>query len=208
MARNALLERVIPELQGWCDVYRAQRLAQYACSAGEQGAGVCVELGVFGGRATVAMAMGLRDAGKGRVYGIDPYDAGASLEGVNEHVPGYDKWWREVDYAAVERGARDAIDRLALRPWATILRLTSDEARPLFADGSVDLLYQDGNHSELVSVREVTFWTPKLRPGGIWVMDDVDWPATTKAQSMLPLAGFELVERPTKQWAIYRKWDR
>ena len=47
----------------------------------------------------------------------------------------------------------------------TVLRMTSIEAAMLFADRSVDIVFIDGDHSDIVS--DLDTWGPKVTPAGL-----------------------------------------
>src|SRR5262249_9174536 len=155
----------------------------------------CIELGVFGGRGLVCMALQLADQGFGRVDGIDPYTPAAALEGTND--PRNDEWWAHLDYEAVARGAQATLYRLRPLKHAHLVRMLSREVVVFYDNASVDVLHQDSNHSEEVSSEEVALWAPKLRPGGYWIFDDADWPTTQRAQRELEACGFMLIEDHT-----------
>lgn len=200
--RAGLLSRIeaaIGGLQGWCTPEKGVRLAELIA---ETDADLSVELGVFGGRATIAMAIGHQILGKGHVVAVDPWDVGAALEGKND--PLNDEWWSRVDLEAIYQDFVKAIDRLGLGPRCRVVRERSQEAARLLADGSVSLLHQDSNHSEEVGVAEIELWTPKLRPQGLWVIDDTDWPLTRRAQAVLMERGF-VVSEDHGSWQVRRK---
>lgn len=59
-----------------------------------------------------------------------------------------------------------AQDRLA--PYhVTFLRQYADDAVTAFADGSLDFVYIDGNHSLPYVLNDIRLWAPKVRSGGI-----------------------------------------
>jgi len=188
--------RNIPTLPGWCTPEKGSRMAEVCVGAHD-----CVELGVFGGRGLVSMALPLKDQGFGRAYGIDPYTAQAALEGTNHPVN--IEWWTHLDYEQIAKRAQMAIDYLGLTAHAWLLRARSAEASRMFLPASLDVLHQDSNHSEEVSCEEITLWVPKMRPGAYWIFDDTDWPTTKKAQKMLLDRGFVELEDHV-QWKIYR----
>ncbi len=161
-----------------------------------------MEIGVFGGRGTIAMAMGHQTTGTGHVVGIDPWDVAASLDGHND--PANDEWWGKLDHEAIYRHCVAALEQHGLMDYCRIVRERSDAALRLFPDESIWVLHQDGNHSEDISTREVELWAPKLRPGGYWVADDTDWPTTRRAQADLVDRGFAVVE-DHGHWRTYRK---
>ena len=49
----------------------------------------------------------------------------------------------------------------------TLIREPSVEAAKRFADGSLDFVYIDANHSYAAVIEDITVWTPKVRSGGI-----------------------------------------
>lgn len=198
----ALRERIsasIAPLHGWTTPEKGVRLAELIL---ETQADVSVEIGVFGGRGTISMAMGHQCLGKGYVVGIDPWEVTASLEGVND--PANDEWWRTVDHDAIYEHFLTALLQHGVARQCRIMRERSDTALRLFLDESVSVLHQDGNHSEQITVAEVDMWTPKLKPGGYWISDDVDWATTQNAQTLLLARGFRVAEEHGS-WRVYRK---
>jgi predicted O-methyltransferase YrrM len=194
---NETIERELPGLPGWCLVDKGKRMAHLA-----RGTNLCVELGVFGGRGIVSMALALKDQGFGRADGIDPYTPAASLEGAND--PANDEYWAHLDYESVARAAQEAFYKLELMPYARIIRMRSCDVVDFYADGTIDLLHLDANHSEATSCSDVTLWAPKIRVGGHWIFDDADWPTTQAAQRVLEGLCFDQVENHT-QWKVYRR---
>lgn len=201
--RDELLEelcdtqRSSTALPGWCTVDKAKRIAQLVDDARAR---LCVELGVFGGRSLVAMALG----GNGRqceVHGIDPYAKGPSLEGTNDAEN--EKWWSEVNYEDVLQQCRGAIAKLGLEHRVRLIRARSLDVIDLYEPGIVDVLHQDSNHSEEVSCAEVKAWSAKLALGGFWIFDDVNWPSTQRAQQLLEQLGFQRIEA-YDYWAVFQ----
>lgn len=192
-----IIEEHLPGMPGWCTPEKGVRLAELALHRS-----LCIELGVFGGRSLVSIALVLRHQGFGQVHGIDPFTREASLEGSND--PANNEWWAGLDYEAIAREAQTTLYKLELTGFAQIIRMRSREVAGFYEDGSVDLLHQDSNHSEEISCEEVELWAPKIRPGGIWVFDDTNWPTTKKAQErLLELGFFELENNET--WKVYSK---
>ena len=48
-------------------------------------------------------------------------------------------------------------------------------------DGSVDLLYLDGNHSYNEVIKDLNAWLPKIKDGGSIIGDDWTWKTVKKA---------------------------
>jgi hypothetical protein len=196
---SARIDKAIAALHGWATPEKATCLARLILQARAE---LSVEIGVFGGRGTIAMAMAHEALGYGYVAGIDPWSASASIEG--ENAPENDEWWQAVDYDAVLASFLAAVTSHGLSRQVRVMRQRSDEAVRLFADRSIAVLHQDGNHSEQVSSGEVVRWAPKIKPGGYWVADDCDWPTTAAALVLLEHQGFVLVE-DHGSWRVYRK---
>jgi hypothetical protein len=194
---DAVIERELLGLPGWCTIEKAKRMAELA-----RGAHLCVELGVFGSRGLCAMAITLKDQGFGRADGVDPYTPAAALEGVND--PKNDLWWSNLDYEAIARAAQEGIYRLGLIAYAHLIRMRSFDVVGYYNDETVDCIHLDANHAESTSCEDVALWAPKIKPGGIWVFDDTNWESTKKAQRELEAIGFEVIEDHV-QWKVYRK---
>ncbi len=194
---DAIIENELPKLDGWCTPEKGKRMAELS-----RGASLCVELGVFGGRGLVAIALALADQGFGRADGIDPFTADACADGTNDREN--TEWWRGVNFDGIARSAQEALYRLKLTPYASLIRMLSNEVVGFYDDGTVDVLHQDSNHSEEVSSREVALWTPKIRPGGYWIADDTTWPSTKKSQRELEALGFTELEEHTS-WKVYQR---
>lgn len=197
-------------MEGWCTVEKGQRMARLVIEScqDETYAPRCVELGVFGGRGVVAMGLALRflrtkgGITYGRVEGIDPFTAGAALEGTNDQANA--DWWSRVDYEHILRGAQDAIRRQALAGFVSLIRKRSQDVVSEYVDLSIDVLHQDSNHSEEVTCYEVATWAPKIKPGGFWVFDDVNWPTTRLAQDrLITQRGFTKLE-DHESWAVFQ----
>jgi predicted O-methyltransferase YrrM len=168
----------------------------------ESEATMAVELGVHGGRSLIAMGFGMAHLGRGHVDGIDPYDKQASLEGVARSEADREYWANE-DYEDVLLKARNGIWRAGVQNHVHIIRARSRDVVSRYTPGTIDVLHQDGNHSELVSLEEVRLWMPLVRPGGFWVFDDLDW-STTHAASNEVRKHCDPVEVPG-QWGVFRK---
>ena len=193
------IEACIVSLHGWTTVDKGLRLAELVVGAQ---AGLSVELGVFGGRGTISMAIGHEALGSGCVVAVDPWERAASLEGVN--APENDAWWGGLDHEAIYQSFVRALAESRVEPYCRVLRLRSQVAADRFGDGSIAVLHQDSNHSVEVSATEVALWTSKLCAGGYWVADDTDWVTTGQAQRLLQEKRFAIVEE-YPNWKVFRK---
>src|SRR5271155_2257581 len=193
------IEACIVSLHGWTTVDKGLRLAELVISAQAR---LSVELGVFGGRGTISMAIGHEALNSGWVVAVDPWERAASLEGVN--APENDAWWGTIDHEAIYKSCIRALADSQVERFCRVLRQRSHVAAGGFADGSIAVLHQDSNHSEAVSATEVEQWTPKLCAGGYWVADDTDWATTARAQRLLLEKHFAIGEEPPNG-KVFRK---
>ena len=143
---------------------------------------VCVEVGVFGGRSLVCQALALKEVGHGKIYGIDPWRTEAALEGENEKNK---EWWaNNINIHQIHEWCMKGIWKYGVEKQAIVIRACSQDCYELFDKGIAHLLL-DGNHSEIASCRDVTFYMPRLLHGGILIFDDANWPSTQKALSII-----------------------
>lgn len=163
--------------EGWTTPERGIEMAELVL---ETKPDTIVEIGCFGARSTIAMALALRENGKGKIYTIDPWKKEAALEGENQ---ANQEWWDRVDLNWIHNKAMEAIWRNGLDGWATVIREHSQNIIGLF--NNIDMLCIDGNHSEVASSRDVEAFLPLVRYGGAIWFDDSNWPSTQLALSMI-----------------------
>jgi predicted O-methyltransferase YrrM len=171
---SSQLERVEMALEGWCTRSKATLLMELILTEKPLKA---VEIGIFGGRSLVPMAMALKSLGRGTITGIEAWSPAASVEYATNEVN--DNWWRDVDYALVKRKFFAFVVDNDLLPWIKILETTSSLAAPLIHD--VDFLHIDGGHSTFGASEDVINYVKKVKKGGIVVFDDVNWASTQPA---------------------------
>jgi len=189
--------RQTQDLQGWCPLEKAEALTRLVLEARPE---CIVEIGVYGGRSAVPMALAARTYGA-TVHGVDPWSHAAALEGdVGDENR---EWWGKLDLEGIYRGFLDGVRRFGVEDTLRVHRMTDTAALPMFADGSIGLLHVDGNHSAEVSMRYVEQWGPKIAPGGHLVMDDIDW--QTQAETVAFIERTYAMVRRESSWAIYRK---
>ena len=115
---------------------------------------VGIELGVAGGSFSTRIVQSGRFE---KVFGVDTYDD------YYHHIDEY----------------REAIDRVGLLSNYSLLRMTFEEALPLFPDHFFDFIYVDGfAHTGQEGGQTLADWFPKLKVGGVMAGDDYhfDWP--------------------------------
>ena len=118
-----------------------------------------VELGVDRGESYFTFCQSAAENKTGtRCFGVDTWRG-------DQHVGGYD----ETTFAQVSAHNRENYEA-----FSTLIRSSFDEAREGFASGSIDVLHLDGLHTEAAVRHDVDAWLPKIRPGGILLLHDVD----------------------------------
>lgn len=191
----AEINALIPTLHGWTSPERCCELASLVL---EHHPHVVVEIGTFAGRAAFSLGMACREQGFGKCYTIDPFKAEAALEAENKENRDY---WATINYHAIHQTLIENLWRLGLDGWTIPIRAASQHCSGLFV--SIDMMYLDGNHSELASCRDVELYLPKIVGGGLIVCDDANWASTQKAMTMLDCACTLL--KDAGAYRIYRK---
>lgn len=176
--REAIHSYVI-RMEGWTEPERCCEIA--ACIL-EIKAQVCVDIGMYAGRSSVAMGFAARQLITSRVYAIDAWNPDIAVDN-DDRKEGVDWWQSSVPLEEIHRQAVRAIWDHHLEQWVIILRTKSEYCYQLFPD--IDLINIDGGHSELTSCRDVELYLPRVRTGGYVLFDDCGWPTTQKAIGMI-----------------------
>ncbi len=196
MKQNAL--NAMKQLEGWCSQEKASVLIDLILEMRPQ---VVLEVGVFGGKSLIPMAFALQHNQKGKIYGIDPWDASRSIEGLEtEHA----EWWLSIDHDAILQDLRKKINEYGLGDYIELIRATSLNAT--IKPKEIDILHIDGNHSEEASFLDATKWVPYVKKGGVIIFDDLDWHSTARAIQWLDENCTRVTEfRGANVWAIWIK---
>lgn len=185
------------QLEGWCSYEKASIMMDIVAMTDAQ---TIVEIGVFGGKSLIPMAIAAQEKGSGLCYGVDPWssqESVAGMEGVNA------EWWGHVDHDRIFRHLQSKIDQFNLQEHIVLIRETSENA-PDIAD--IDLLHIDGNHSEKTSMIDVTKWVPLVKKGGVIVFDDMTWSTQAKAVQWLDDHCIKIAEYSGDNvWGIWLK---
>ena len=183
-AARDVVTSIIEGVEGWCTIYKAQKLFELAALPDTN---IAVEIGVFGGKSLFPIAEAMKRKKTGRVYGIEPWDNDVAIE--TETNPENDKWWSEVDLNSIKRGFFERVLELELEKYVRVLELPSDAAISVFQtnrfNGKIDLVHVDGAHSPEQSVFDVTYWHRLCRSGAYIVIDDINWPSVQLAFAYL-----------------------
>lgn len=133
-------------------------LYRHAREAAMRGNGAVVEIGAYRGASTVALALGVRDAGRGRVHSIDPH---AHYTGVHGGK------FSPVDHAVF----KDTIRKHGVGEWIVHYCTDSVSVAKTWS-GNIDLLWIDGDHSYNGVAGDLAHWLPFVGEGGMVVLDD------------------------------------
>lgn len=192
-------------MNGWCDPRKANHVFD---TVYQQDAKVCVELGVFAGRSLIAFGLAqakraLEDSKPRRItYGVDTWEAQSAMR---NNDSANSQWWAGIDYLAIKAECMRVSSELGISKHVELLHMSTVDAYPKI-DEVIDVLHIDGNHSRWDSVRDVTLWVDRVRPGGIIYFDDEDWNTTGNAQELLALKCDKLTELKTSNvCGVYQK---
>lgn len=160
------------------------------------------EIGVYGGKSLIPMAVACKEKGSGQCFGIDPWKSDASIEGWPEGDVNKD-WWGKLDHNLIYKLWRSGVERYGVQNQIIELIGKSDMFHRVFKENSLDILHLDGNHAEDVALADVKYWRAKVKPGGYFIFDDTNWPSTAKAIALLERS-YEMVQ-DFGSWRSYRR---
>ena len=176
---KAAIYEYLPSQDGWTTPERGCEMASRILETNAQ---VCIDIGVYAARSTIAMGFAARQLGHSMVYGIDPWKVEAAIE--SDSVEENAKWWKQnSDLETMHKRTMQNIWAHRLDRWVTIIRAPSQYVHQLFP--VVDFLNIDGNHTEVASCRDVELYVPKLRSGCYLTFDDTGWATTQSALRMV-----------------------
>ena len=97
--------------------------------------------------------------------------------------------------------------KFGLKNVCDLLVTNSDDYCDKVEDNSLDFIHIDGNHTEVQSTLDCELYLPKLKVGGILVMDDIEWESVRRARQWLNENCKMLVERNVNgnSWGVYEK---
>ena len=90
---------------------------------------------------------------------------------------------------------RQVVERFRGRPGVEIIRADTLEAASQFAEQSIDFIYLDANHTFEYVLRDLYAWFPKLRPGGLFVLNDYYESQAAGQQNLAVLPAFHSFAR-------------
>ena len=180
LLKQEVLSR-LPYIYGWCSQEKALSFIDLALTEKPQ---VWVEIGVFGGSSVFPVASVFKFLDSGKVIAIDPWD---KIECIKYYDPIKDSvdlnWWGNLNLNQIYSSFLNLLKYNQLEPFCEVVRATSEKAATLIE--TIDVLYIDGNHSEIASMQDVELYLPKVRSQGFIWMNDSTWEPRQRAVEML-----------------------
>ena len=188
----------IGTMDGWTSPEKAEAIFNLILKIKPK---LCVEIGVFGGRSLIPVALALKQLGAGKIIGIDPWSAQASAAGQVE--PQSEKWWGELDHEKVYQNFLWHVKKQGVEQQVHVLRSTSEAAHPV---KDVDFLSLDGNHGE-DALKDAIKFAPFVKLGGYIMLDDLDWSGgyVRKAEEYIKSIGFTFIKLFDGQTGLYQR---
>lgn len=156
------------DLEGWWDERDAQ-VAKLVAQWLPDGA-VCVEVGTWLGRSMACLLQAVQWHGKTITeYAIDSWIGSVreewQVQFVLEHGGG------NAMLNQFEKNMRDC----GVYSMVTPIQISSVDGSTRFADGALDFVFLDGDHTEEAVFADITAWLPKVKSRGIIAGHDVRW---------------------------------
>lgn len=169
-------------IDGWCSPAKARWLTDMIVA---RRAVSIVEIGVYGGKSLIPMALAARSCGAAAVIGVEPWSAAVAIsEPTNE---ANDEWWAKLDFAAVKTRFFANAVRYDVAAAITIMEMDSAAAFGILQPKGrqFDLVHIDGAHSPERALADARSWSTLVKPGGVLVFDDIGWPSVARARAFL-----------------------
>ena len=158
MSGSTDLAEALDGVAGWLmpnEAWALHEAARRAASA----PGEIVEIGTYRGRSAIALALGVESAGARKtVHTIDPFVEGEP----------------RAEFLA-------NLQRANVADLVASIQATSHAARPLFRDGTVNVLFVDGSHEYADVLQDIDDWTPALSANAVAAFNDPFLPGVRRA---------------------------
>lgn len=170
---------------GWCSLQKGAALAALVTTLKPA---TVIEVGVFGGRSLLPMAMAVQDAGlPTKIIGIDPFLATESIK--NEQGANLTWWNDQSKHDEVLEKLLFYLKKFQMEGIVELVKKPSNDFTPV----ECDLLHLDGNHCDQALVDAQRFGL-MVRLGGVVVNDDLMWGAGYVLRSLDALEDIGFVE--------------
>lgn len=158
------------DIEGWFDF--EDLYSQYA-EALKDGH-TFVEIGVWQGRSFCFLGELLKNANKKvKMYAVDTFK-GSETEEVHQQAI------KKLGGSTLQIFEGNVAD-MGLKDLVTVIPEDSATAASKFADGSIDILFIDGDHTLVGVLSDLERWYPKVKSGGIISGHDIPCPSVLAA---------------------------
>ena len=162
---------------------------------------VCVEIGVWRGRSLTPIMVATKHIG-GECYGIDPWNKDDAME--FEAPTNIQNTVTNIIAGADFEGAYQDVLKLTRNyPKCKIIRKTAEDAVDDIPD-SIDMLHIDGNHDSGLVTIDIKLYVPRVRSGGMVIMDDTNWASVKSCLPLLEEHGCAM-DIDYQNWQVWRK---
>ncbi|HVC19666.1 MAG TPA: class I SAM-dependent methyltransferase [Vicinamibacterales bacterium] len=172
---EACKQSVIDEIRGlpgWCSPEKAALMMDLV---NEHRLRTCVDVGAFGGSSCLPLAEAVKYRGEGTLYAIDAWRVETAVDGWDRGTVDY-RWWSALDFESLYTGFQELLVRRELTERCFVMRMHSRKAATRFAERSIHFIHLDGNHHENAFMADVQAFYPKVRDGGLLLINDANWP--------------------------------
>lgn len=152
-------------MDGWCSVEKAFVLASTVIAFRPK---VSVEIGVFGGRSAIPIALAHKYVNHGKLIAIDPWSNAAATEGYTDE---HKTWWAKQDLESIMRRFLKRVEELQLHDFVEVVRAKSDDAA---VPENVGFVHLDGQHT-MQALRDAQRFMSNMPVGSNAAIDDVTW---------------------------------
>jgi hypothetical protein len=176
---------------GWCTLDKAGSFIDYVdeiCNRVDNP--VCVEIGIYGGKSALPVALELKRHNKGKLYAIDPWKNDEAVKGYEESNDHFE-YWNNIDLQFIYQFFLNLLKEYELEDFVEIWPVASDDT-PIIEN--IDFLYIDGQHTDQAH-RDVMKFASRVKLNGYCVADDVAWGEVSKVPAMLEALGFMMIHQ-------------
>jgi predicted O-methyltransferase YrrM len=150
------------EVRSW--LTEDEKALHFAIGAFATRGGTIVEIGSFEGGSACFLAAGVARRGAGKVTCIDPHLGGPPWLGM---AP------RQRTLETFRRGTRHC----GVADWIDVRVGDSVAVASVWPAAPIDAVFIDGDHSFLGALKDFECWGPKVKPGGLVMIDDANDPS-------------------------------
>jgi len=161
--------RVSESISGWTRGEEASELARVSFSLSDRP--TIVEIGSFLGSGTVLLAGPRRLRGSGKVHCVDPFDC----SGDSFSIPYYQQIIADAGGGPLRRHFDENVRLAGLSEWVQVHQGRDCDIGAGW-QGSIDMLFLDGDQSRPGARRAYESFVPFLRPGGVIALHNSNGP--------------------------------